>query len=161
MHVCHKLQVHNDPWCFMNEENVLVHYGSVVTHGISWMKELLQQVICLKGPTALPVLFIHRSKQSSFLLFVDCLTSQQHTGVSQGWISSVNCMCCHTEIEVADPTCNLTQSQYTNTRPTSHSAGSHWSTSSEVTGMTQPPKRNPEGGKWESTLGLSLSRQMP
>ena len=44
--------------------------------------------------------------------------------------------CCHTEIEVADPTFHLTQSQYTDTGPTSPSAdpitpgawqGSHWS----------------------------------
>ena len=44
--------------------------------------------------------------------------------------------CCHTEIEIADPTFYLTQSQYTNTGPTSPSAdlitpgawqGSHWS----------------------------------
>ena len=45
-------------------------------------------------------------------------------------------MCCHTEIEVADQTFYLTQSQYTDTGPTSPSAdhillgarqGSHWS----------------------------------
>ena len=60
-------------------------------------------------------------------LFVCCLTSQQHASVSQG---------CHTEIEVADQTFYLTQSQYTDTGPTSPSAdpvtpgawqGSHWS----------------------------------
>ena len=47
-----------------------------------------------------------------------------------------NFTCCHTEIEVADQTFNLTQSQYTDTGPTSPSAdpitpgawqGSHWS----------------------------------
>ena len=56
--------------------------------------------------------------------------------VSQGWLSSDNCMYCHTEIEVADPTFYLTQSQYTDTGSTSLSAdprmpgarqGSHWS----------------------------------
>ena len=31
-----------------------------------------------------------------------CLTSQQHASVFQGWICSVNCACCHTEIEAAD-----------------------------------------------------------
>ena len=30
-------------------------------------------------------------------MFVGCLTSQQHASVSQGWIYSDNCMCCHTE----------------------------------------------------------------
>ena len=67
---------------------------------------------------------------------VACLTSQQHASVSQGRICSDNFTCCHTEIEVADPTFYLTQSQYTDTGPTSPSAdpimpvawqGSHWS----------------------------------
>ena len=65
-----------------------------------------------------------------------CLTSQQHAGVSQGRICSDNLTCCLTEIEVADQTFYLTQSQYTDTGPTSPSAdpitpggwqGSHWS----------------------------------
>ena len=69
-------------------------------------------------------------------LFVGCLTSQQHASVSQGRIREDNFTCCHTEIEVADPTFHLTQSQYTNTGLTSPSAdpitpgawqGSHWS----------------------------------
>ena len=69
-------------------------------------------------------------------LLVGCLTSQQHASVSQGRICSDNCTCCHTEIEVADPTFHLTQSQHTDTGPTSPSAdpitpgawqGSHWS----------------------------------
>ena len=67
---------------------------------------------------------------------VGCLTSQQQASVSQGRICSDNFTCCHTEIEVADPTFYLTQSQYTDTGPTSPSAdpitpgawqGSHWS----------------------------------
>ena len=65
-----------------------------------------------------------------------CSTSQQHASVSQGWICTDNFTCCHTEIEVADPIFYLTQSQYTDTGPTSPSAdpvtpgawqGSHWS----------------------------------
>ena len=77
--------------------------------------------------------FVTESTQS---LFVGCLTSQQHASVSRGRICSDNCTCCHTEIEVADPTFYLTQSQYTDTGPTSPSAdprtpgawqGSHWS----------------------------------
>ena len=67
---------------------------------------------------------------------VGCLTSQQQASVSQGPICSDNCTCCHTEIEVADQTFYLTESQYTDTVPTSPSAdpitpgawqGSHWS----------------------------------
>ena len=40
-------------------------------------------------------------------------------GVSQGRICTDNFTCCHTEIEAADPTFHLTQSQYTDTGPTS------------------------------------------
>ena len=70
------------------------------------------------------------------VVVVGCLTSQQHASVSQGRICSDNFTCCHTEIEVADQTVHLTQSQYTDTGPTSPSAdpitpgawqGSHWS----------------------------------
>ena len=69
-------------------------------------------------------------------LLVGCLKSQQNARVSQGRICSDNCTCCHTETEVADPTFHLTQSQYTDTGPTSPSTdpltpgawqGSHWS----------------------------------
>ena len=67
---------------------------------------------------------------------VGCLMSQQQASVSQGRICSDNFMCCHTEIDVADQTFYLTQSQYTDTGPTSPNAdpitpgawqGSHWS----------------------------------
>ena len=69
-------------------------------------------------------------------LLVSCLTSQQHASVSQGRICSDNFTCCHTEKEASDQTFYLTQSQYTDTGPTSPSAdpitpgawrGSHWS----------------------------------
>ena len=75
-------------------------------------------------------------RRKSLLLFVGCLTSQQQASVSQGRTCSDNFSCCHTEIEVADQTFYLTQSQYTDTGPTSPSAdpitpgawqGSHWS----------------------------------
>ena len=55
------------------------------------------------------------------LLLVACFTSQQHASLSQGRICSDNCTCCHTETEVTNQTFHLTQSQYTNTRPTSRS----------------------------------------
>ena len=54
-------------------------------------------------------------------LLVGCLTSQQHTSVSQGRICSDKFTGCHIEIEVADRTFHLTQSQYTDTRPASPS----------------------------------------
>ena len=97
---------------------------------------------------------------------VGCLTSQQHASVSQGRICSDNLTCCHTEIEAADPTFRLTQSQYTDTRPTSPSAdpvtpgawqGSHWSANFEVTGMTRP-RKNP-GASGIRTRDLPLSRR--
>ena len=42
--------------------------------------------------------------------------------ISQRQIWSDNCMCCHSEIEVEDQTGYLTQSQYTDTRPTNPNA---------------------------------------
>ena len=76
------------------------------------------------------------SHRHEVCLLVGCLTSQQHASVSQGRICTDNFTCCHTEIEAADQTFHLTQSQYTDTGPTSPSAepitpgawqGSHWS----------------------------------
>ena len=61
-----------------------------------------------------------RWEERRLLLFVGCLTSQQHASVSQGRICSDSFTCCHIEIEVADQT--LTQLQYTDTRPPSPSA---------------------------------------
>ena len=99
------------------------------------------------------------------LLLVGCLTSQQHASVSQGRICSDNFTCCHTEIEVAF---HLTQSQYTDTGPTSPNAdpitpgawqGSHWSANFEVTGMTRPRKNPGESGI--RTRDLPLSRETP
>ena len=101
-------------------------------------------------------------------LFVGCLMSQQNASVSQGRICTDNFTCCHTETEVADQTLYLTQSQDTDTRPTSPSAdpimpgawqGSHWSANFEVTGMTRPEK-NP-GASGIRTQDLPLSRQKP
>ena len=69
-------------------------------------------------------------------LLVGFLMSEQHISVFQRRICSDKFTCCHTEIEVVDQTFYLTQSQYTDTGPTSLSAdaitpgtwqGSHWS----------------------------------
>ena len=79
------------------------------------------------------------------------LTFKQHASVSQGRICSDKFTCCPTEIETAHQTFYLTQSQYTDTAPTSPSAdpitpgawqGSHWRANFEVTGMTRP-RKNP------------------
>ena len=99
-------------------------------------------------------------------MFVVCLTSQQQASVSQGRICSGSFTCCHTKIEVADQTSYLTQSQYTDTGPTSPSAdpitpgawqGSHWSAIFLVTGMTRSRKKsrrkrdsNPESSALEA-----------
>ena len=83
-----------------------------------------------------PLRLGHLSLRAGACLLVGCLTSQQQASVSQGRICSDNCTCCHTEIEIADQTFYLTQSQYTDTGPTSPSAdpitpgawqGSQWS----------------------------------
>ena len=103
---------------------------------------------------------------SLFVLLVCGLTSQQHAGVSQGRICSDKFTCCHTEIEVADQTFYLPQSQNTDTGPTSPSAdpitpgawqSSHWSANFEVTGMTRP-RKNP-GASGIQTRDLRLSRR--
>ena len=71
------------------------------------------------------LIFTNHSTADSELrdsLLVACLTSQQLASVSQGRICSDNLTCCQTQIEVADQTFYLTQSQYIDTRPTSPSA---------------------------------------
>ena len=59
------------------------------------------------------------TNQRFVCLLVGWLLNQQHAGVSQGQICTANLTCCHTEIEVADQTFYLTQSQYTDTGLTS------------------------------------------
>ena len=105
---------------------------------------------------------------SIICLLVGFLTSQQPASVSQGRICSDNFTCCHTEIEIADQNFHLTQSQYTDTGPTSPRAdpitpgawqGSHWNANFEVTGMTRP-RKNP-GASGIRTRDLPLSRRTP
>ena len=87
-----------------------------------------------------------------------CLTSQLQASVSQGWICSDNFTCCHTEIEVADQSFYLTQSQYTDTGPTSPSAdlitpgawqGSHWSANFLSHWYDSTPKKIPAQAGFE------------
>ena len=78
-------------------------------------------------------------------VYICCLTSPAQASVSQGRICSDSCTCCHTEIEAADQTCYHTQSQYSDTGPTSPSADpvmpGTWH-SLKVTGVTQPGNRS-------------------
>ena len=62
---------------------------------------------------------LQQGASTAVCLFVGCLTSQQQASVSQGRICEDNFTCCHTEIQAADQTFYLTQSQYTDTGPTS------------------------------------------
>ena len=107
-------------------------------------------------------------KMMMVMLFVGCLTFQQHVSVSQGRICTDNFTCCHTELEVADQTFHLTESQCSDTGHTSPSAdqfipgawqGSHWSANFYVTGMTGP--RKTPGANGIQSRNLPLSRQTP
>ena len=60
--------------------------------------------------------------ERKFLFLVVCITYQQHASIYQGRVWSDSCSCCYTEITVVNPTCYLTQSQYTDTGLTSPSA---------------------------------------
>ena len=100
-------------------------------------------------PTVPAKLFMTARRRSQRSWLVGCLTSQQQASVSQGRICSDHCTCCHTEIQVADQTFYLTQSQYIDTRPTSPSAdprtpgawqGGYWSADFGVTGVSRHPK---------------------
>ena len=97
----------------------------------------------------------------AFVLLAACSTFQQHACVSKGQICSDKCTCRHTEIEVADQTFYLTQSQYTDTWQAGPSAdpltpgtwqGSHRSANFEVTGLTQPGKIHAEKAVIESRV---------
>ena len=52
-------------------------------------------------------------------MLVACVTSQPHACILQGLMCQDICTCCHTEIEVENEMCFLTQSEYTDTRSTS------------------------------------------
>ena len=79
-----------------------------------------------------------------------CLKFQRYAGGPHRRICLEICKCCHTEIDVADQTFYLTQSQSTDTGPTSPADPktpgawrcSHWGTNFEVTGVTRPGNRS-------------------
>ena len=95
-----------------------------------------------------------RRQQQQSSLYVGCPSNQEKANKKTTVCLLVGCSdnstCRHTEIEVADPTFHLTQSQYTDTGPTSPSTdpttpgawkGSHRSTKFLVIGMTRPRKK--------------------
>ena len=105
------------------------HYQATLTHPLS-VTVVKEHYFFLVLPKFIQDL--------TMVLFVGWLLNVPATGysVSQGPICSDNFTCCHTEIGVADQTFYLTQSQYTDTGPTSPSAdpimpgawqGYHWS----------------------------------
>ena len=104
------------------------------------------------------------------MLFVSCLTSQQHASVSQGRICEDNCTCCHTEIEATNSTFCLTQSQYTDTGPTRPSVNpatpdawqdNHWTANFEVAGMTRPGRKSRRKRDSNQTEGEGAESKRP
>ena len=91
-------------------------------------------------------------------LFLGYLTFQQHAVACQGRICSDKFTCCHTPIQVADQIFCLTQSQYTDTGPTSPRAdpitpgawqGSHWSANFLSHWYDSTPKKIPSQAGFE------------
>ena len=104
----------------------------------------------------------HRHSQR-LLLFVGCLTSQQHARVLQRRVCSDNYTCSHTEIEVADETVSPSHSILPLGIPVparTPCEGSHWNTVFDVTGMTRLGKKDP-GQKREWNPGPPLSIRTP
>ena len=99
-----------------------------------------------------------RCHLEQLLLFVGCLMYQEHASVSQGRICSDNFTCCHTEVGAADQTLHLTQSQYTDTGPTSPSTDPITPVSWQ--GNHRSVEKNP-GAIWILTRDLPLSRRTP
>ena len=107
---------------------VALSYFNIIRLGVNVMPIMIREGVKVG----------HQWLFACLIVFVGCLTSQQHASVTQGRICSNNITCCHTEIEVADQTFYLTQSQYTDNGPISPSTdpiipgawqGSHWSAS--------------------------------
>ena len=125
-----------------------------------------------QGPTPLDfrgLLSLSLTVRVKLLLLVGCLTSQQHASVSHGRICFDKCTCCHTERELTDQFFYLTQSQYTDTGPTSPSAdpvtpdtwqGRHWS-ARFLSHWYDSTRKNNHGASENRTPDLSLPRRTP
>ena len=101
-------------------------------------------------------------------VLVGCLTSQQHAAVSQGQICSDKCTCCHTEIEVALITLDLSPSQsiLTPCQPVPALTLSHQAPGRAATGVAilkslvgLDPKINPHSTSGNRTPDQPLSRR--
>ena len=132
MNTCSELTI-----LLTSTSNKCIHVKSSQMIYLSIFTEICN--ISWRNPCTLKMYILTTMKRSCTSVgqgwFVGCLKSQQQASVSQGWICSDNFMCCHTEIQVADLTFYLTQSQYTDTGLTSPSTdpitpgtwqGSHW-----------------------------------
>ena len=106
---------------FILSSPLLFERFSVCLSIVSWETMSGSQRSLLARHVGALLVFEWWLKGAERILFGGCLTTQQHASVSQAQIYSDICTCCHTEIEVVDPTFSLTQSQYTDTGPTSPS----------------------------------------
>ena len=94
-----------------------------------------------------------KTNQGLVCLLVGCLTSQQYASVSQEQICSDTFLCCHTEIEAADQTFYLTQSQYGD--PQSSSWGRKKKTD---TGSASPSADPITPGAWQGSHGVPIPK---
>ena len=111
--------------------------------------------------------YLTKGERKQKEMFLGCLTSQQHASVSQERICSDKFTCCHS----ADQTLRVTQSQYTDTGPTSPSTdpiapgawqGSHLNHSRVATGgqflshwydsTPKKSRRKRDSNPWSSAL---------
>ena len=99
---------------------------------LSWAHGIFQFILIVSPPSA-----VWRRPMDEAIDMATCLSQNRYsrevccfvgwllnvtaTCVSRGRICSDNFTCCHTEMENADRTFHLTQSRYTDTRPTSPS----------------------------------------
>ena len=84
---------------------------------VCWLLNVPATCKCISGTAVVRVALLRQ-----MVGVLGCLTSQQHTSVSQGRICSEKCTSCHAEIKAADLALYLTKSQHTDTGPTSPSA---------------------------------------
>ena len=65
------------------------------------------------------LLLLLLQQQLLLMLCLGCLTPQPYASMSKARVCLDDLICCHTETEAADQTCNLSLSQYTDTGPAS------------------------------------------
>ena len=111
--------------CLMSQQHASVSQGWICLTS-QQQASVSQGRICLMSQQHASVsqgwICLTSQQQASVSQGRICLTSQQQASPSQGRICSDNFTCCYTEKEVADQMLYLTQSQHTDTGPTSPSA---------------------------------------